>query len=57
MKKLTREQFQAQFSTRIVADDYLLGIMQLDGVRFNTPIYRALEKLVIIKDDGGYYIR
>jgi len=57
MAQLTREQFQAQFQTRLEYNDYLANILQLDNVFQNTPVYRALEKLVIIKDDGGYYIR
>jgi hypothetical protein len=53
---MTRNQFQNQFKQEVVADDYLLEIIQLDRVFLDTPVYRALEKLVIIKDDGKYYI-
>ena len=54
---MTRNQFQNQFKTEVVYDDYLADVLVLDQIRFNTPVYRALEKLVIIKDDGKYYIR
>ena len=57
MKQLTRQQFQDQFQTRLVYNDYLANILRLDSVVRNTPVYRALEKLVIIKDDGCYYMR
>jgi hypothetical protein len=46
---MTRNQFQNQFKREVVADDYLLGIIQLERVFLDTPVYRALEKLVIIK--------
>ena len=57
MKQLTREQFQDQFQTRVEYNDYLAGILHLYEVFQNTPVYTALEKLVIIKDDGHYYMR
>lgn len=52
----TREQFQAQFKQEVIATDEFLDLLRLDQVIFNTPVYRALNKLVIIKDDGNYYI-
>ena len=54
---LTRKQFQDQFKTQLVYDDNLASVLVLDQVVFDTPVYRALEKLVIIKDDGNYYMR
>lgn len=54
---MTKQQFQNQFGTELIYDDYLAGILQFDQVAFNTPVYRALEKLVIIKDNGKYYMR
>ena len=51
-----REQFQAQFKQQVFVTDEFLNLLRLDQVMFNTPVYRALNKLVIIKDDGNYYI-
>ena len=53
--KKTKEQFQAQFETEI---DFgvIAPYLQLDEIVCNTPVYRALEKLVVLKDDGKYYI-
>ena len=55
LKPMSREQFQRQFDTEIEYTDELANILQLDGVILNTPVYRAMEKLVIVKDNGKYY--
>ena len=54
---MTKQQFQNQFQTRLVYDDYLKNILQPDSIFQDTQIYRAMEKLVIVKDDGHYYMR
>ena len=54
---MTRQQFQNQFRTQVIYNDELADILELDQVIFNTPVYRALQLLIIIKDDGNYYMR
>ena len=51
----TKEQFQAQFPREI---DYetVEPYLQFDEIVCETPVYRALNKLVIIKDNGRYYV-
>jgi len=55
---MTREQFQNQFKTQVTFDeDTFVNILKFEEIRFETPIFRALERLIIIKDDGKYYMR
>ena len=57
VKKMTRTQFQSQFKRRVVFDeDTLTNVLCFDRIIFDTPVFRALERLVIVKDDGKYYI-
>ena len=51
----TKEQFQSQFETEVALES-VEPYLQFDGITCKTPVYRALEKLVVIKDDGKYYI-
>jgi len=54
--KMTKELFQNQFETQVIDVDTIINILRFDGIMFGIPVYRALEKLVIKKDDGKYYI-
>ena len=51
---MTKQQFQDQFKTEIIPDK---NFLEPDQVLFDTQVFRALQLLVILKDNGRYYIK
>ena len=48
------ERFRAQFDTEFVASTDLLDALVLESVVGPYPVYRALDRLVLL-DNGRYY--
>ncbi len=51
----TKQQFQAQFETRLNIEP-VAHHLQFDRIVCETPLFRLLEKLVITRDDGSYWM-
>jgi len=51
---MTKQQFQDQFKIEIIPDP---DFLEPDQVLFDTQVFRALQLLVILKDNGRYYIK
>lgn len=48
------ERFRAQFPNEYVATEGFLSMLVLESVVGPYPVYRALDRLIIL-DDGRYY--
>jgi len=54
---VTRAEFRAQFeSVPLVDGEQLRRVIKLDCMSFGYPIYRALDRLVLLDCDGRFYL-
>jgi len=57
---ISREAFQAQFPYRVNTNIRIFNKSFFEAIRFNeiildTPVYRLLNLLLIVKDDNCFY--
>lgn len=56
---MNKEQFRAQFNTRVTLSDDLASAISSkpEAIIHNYPVFRCLEKLLLLDNDGQYYAR